>query len=153
MPFTNLKYNQALCKDDAKIFNCDPTSKDCPKLSAVDQLDAQPFMRGENGFNRNIISQIMAAESIELKQMFLAKLGDLSKANGFDPNTPAREILDSVVPKNVQTASAMRDWLSANDKSIGKYVDGLKAQYDEQQKLLHPEPKQDPTNVVSVNPE
>lgn len=154
MPFSNLKYNQAICKDDAKVFSVDKTSKDCPKLSVVDQFDAQPFMRGENGFNRNIISQIMAAESMELKQMLLSKLGDLSKANGFDPDTPARDILDQVIPKNVQTASAMRDWLSANDKSIGKYVDGLKAEYDRQQKLLHPDPVPSPSPItVTADPE
>lgn len=148
MPFTNLKYNQKLVEKDVEIFSVDVTSKDCPKLSVVDQFDAQPFMRGENGFNRNIISQIMAAESMELKQMLLQKLGDLSKAPGFDPSTPAKDVLDTVIPRNVQTASSMRDWLSANDKSIGKYVDGLKAEYDRQQALLNP-PKVDPQNVVS----
>lgn len=146
MPFTNLKYNQKLTEKDAEIFSVDLTSKDCPKLSVVDQFDAQPFMRGENGFNRNIISQIMAAESMDLKQMLLQKLGDLSKAPGFDPSTPVQDVLDSVVPRNVQTSSSMRDWLSVHDKSIGKYVDGLKAEFERQQALLNP-PK-DETQAV-----
>lgn len=154
MPFSNLKYNQAICKDDAKVFSVDKTSKDCPKLSVVDQLDAQPFMRGENGFNRNIISQIMAVESMELKQMLLAKLGDLSKANGFDPDTPARKIIDTIMPKYVQTAASTRDWLSDHDESIGKYVDGLKAEYDRQQKILHLDLVPSPSSTtVTADPE
>lgn len=117
-------------------------------MSVVDQFDAQPFMRGENGFNRNIISQIISAESMELKQLLLQKLGDLSKAPGFDPSTPAQDVLDTVVPRNVQTSSSMRDWLSVHDKSIGKYVDGLKAEYDRQQALLNP-PQLENEKVVS----
>lgn len=148
MPFRNEKYALEVAKQAEQIYKYSEKSKDCPKLSAVDQLDAQPFMRGANGFNRNIISQIMAAESMELKEMLLQKLGDLSKSSGFDANVPAQEILDSIIPRNVQTASSMRDWLSANDKSIGKYVEGLKAEYDRQQALLNP-PKVEIQSVES----
>lgn len=140
MPFVNLEYNQKICEHDADRFSVDVTSKDCPKLSVVDQFDAQPFMRGENGFNRNIISQIMAAESMELKQMLLDRLGDL-KSSGFDMSTPASDVLATVIPKNVQTSSSMRDWLVSHDQSIGKYVDALQAEYEKQKAALNPPQK------------
>lgn len=136
--FVNKEYNAALAARAEIDFSIDLEGKNTIPLSVVDQFDAQPFMRGENGFNRNVISQILAAESQDLREMLLSRIGKDQNFGGFDKNTPASEVIAQTMPRNCQTASSCRDWVSFHDKSIGKYVDDLQKQYEEIQAKMNP---------------
>lgn len=132
MPFVNIEWNARVIENDAKDFSCDIKKLPEEDLCAVDQFDAQPFMRGENGFNRNVISQIMAAESEDLRAMLLQRINsDPAGYAGYPKDTPAELVVDATMPRYVQTASSCRDWISSHDKTIAKYADDLQKQYDD----------------------
>ena len=144
--FVNIEYNAMLLAKAQEEYVIDLSKKvvDIP-IQVVDQFDAQPFMRGENGFNRNIVSQILAAESQELREMLLSRIGKDQDYGGFPKDTPADYVLDNTMPRNCQSTSSCRDWVSSHDKTIAKYADDLQKQYEEQQKKLNPDPpKVDP---------
>lgn len=147
MPFVNIEWNQRVVENDTQDFSCDIKKLSEEDLCAVDQFDAQPFMRGENGFNRNVISQIMAAESEDLRAMLLQRINsEPAGYAGYPKDTPADIVIDAIMPRCVQTASSCRDWISSHDKSIAKYTDDLQKQYDDIK-------KREENEVISFNEE
>lgn len=89
----------------------------------VDQFDAQPFLQGENGFRRNDISILRAAESAEVKEAIASRLVELKDNADFAGMTD-EQIAALAVPRYCQTAASVADWQSSLDHgSLAKSVD------------------------------
>lgn len=97
--------------------------------SPVDQFDAQPFMMGENGFQRHPMSVITKMEESDLRQALLDRLTEMEQSKGFDPDTPVQDILSQIIPRYVQTASSMRDYVGAMEHgTIADFTKKLREQ-------------------------
>lgn len=111
--------------------------------SPVDQFDAQPFIMGENGFQRHPMSVITKMEESDLRTMLLDRLQEMSQTKGFDPDTPVHDILEQIIPRYVQTAASLRDYVGSMEKgSIADFTKKLKEQ----------EVKEQPKEVVEPAP-
>lgn len=94
-------------------------------IQVIDQAEANEFCNGENGFLRSMISQIMHAESEELRQSLLKKLVDTDKSSLPD-NISAADAIRIIKPRSVQTAASCRDWLGGLENTgISKAVDAF----------------------------
>lgn len=95
--------------------------------SIVDQFDAQPFMMGENGFHRHPMSIIVKEEESDLRNMLLERLQEQSLQKGFDDSVPVSDIVQQIIPRRVQTAASLRDFVGTMNKgTIADFVNSLK---------------------------
>ena len=110
---------------DVDLKNCTCRYKD--KIQVVDQYDANDFAHGENGFPRSLISQIMSAESDELKQMLIKRLTEVKSSDEFKGMSD-EEIVKRCVPRNVQTCASLRDFMGhMKDDGLEKALDEYKS--------------------------
>lgn len=121
-----------------------PRYKD--KIQVVDQFDAQPFNFTDSGFPRNLVSQIMKAESEELQEMLLKRLVDVPKGQ-FEGMTN-EEICQHILPRNIQTAASCREWLSnVEDKGFNKALKAYTDKLEKEKQVLDPSPSVDEPSV------
>lgn len=91
----------------------------------VDGADAKDFERAENGFRRNDIAVLLSAESDDLKRALVEKLNELRKTYP-DQSLSDAEIAAQIIPRSVNTQSALRDWSVRS----GAFTKRLEAEYN-----------------------
>lgn len=112
-----------------------PRFKD--NIQVVDQFDGQPFNFTESGFPRNLVSQIMKAESEEIQEMLLKRLVDVSKGQ-FEGMTN-EEICQHILPRSIQTAASCREWLSnVEDKGFNKALKAYTDKFEKEKQVVEP---------------
>lgn len=88
----------------------------------VDQIDAQEFMMGENGFHRSDISVLMTSQNEDLKKSIAARWCEI-KSSLPDQSLSDVDLAKMAVPRYCQSASSLRDWMaSLENGSISKSV-------------------------------
>lgn len=92
----------------------------------VDQFYSGDFMKGENGFCRSDISQMLHTQSEELRQVIANRLVEV-KAEYPDQNLSDEVLCKLAVPRYVQSQHDFREWASQIDelgfnKSIEEFV-------------------------------
>lgn len=116
------------------------------RIQVVDQFDGQPFNFTESGFPRNLVSQIMKAESEEIQQMLLKRLVDVPKGQ-FEGMTN-EEICQHILPRSIQTAASCREWLSnVEDKGFNKALKAYTDKLDKEKLVLDPSPSVEEPSV------
>ena len=99
-------------------------------IQVIDQSEANEFCNGENGFLRSLISQIMHAESEELRVSLMKKLVETDKSS-LPENISAADAVRLIKPRNVQTAASCRDWMGNLENSpLAKSVDAFIAEQE-----------------------
>lgn len=129
---------------DLKVCTC--RYKD--NVQVVDQFDANDFAHGENGFPRSLISQIMSAESDELKQILIKRLSEVKSSDEFKGMID-EEIVKHCIPRNVQTCSSLRDFIGhMKDDGLEKALADYQSRVDKQ---LDPVPEPTPEPIPDSN--
>ena len=96
----------------------------------VDQFEGMEFNKAANGFAKNLIAQIMEAESEELRNQLMKRLVDMPKGSLPD-DMPAYEAVKSICPKSVNSVATFRDWAGSLDNTpLAKAVDDYKSKLD-----------------------
>lgn len=115
-------------------------------IQVIDQSEANEFCNGENGFLRPLISQIMHAESEDLRLSLMKKLVETNNSSLPD-NMSAADAIRLIKPRNVQTAASCRDWLGDLENTpLAKSVDA----FVKEQEAKKPKPSVDVDSDVEV---
>lgn len=79
------------------------------KISPVDQLEAQDFMKGENGFRRSDLAAFYAAENAQIAESIGLRLQENMSSFLEEGLTPA-EMMERVIPRSCQTPAEVQNW-------------------------------------------
>lgn len=91
--------------------------------SPVDKLMEQPFMHGENGFNRSAIGAFIHAENESLRASIAANLQE-KPYSSLPSELTNEQAAQMVIPRSISSFSAF----SAHNEHIAELLDSWRAQ-------------------------